>query len=201
MLTHPHRARGITLIELMIALAILGVLLGLGLPAFGTFLANGKVRNATEALSAGLSLARSEAMRRNRNVEFMLTNDTVSPATVGTVTAATNGRNWLVRVLDPVTATYELVDNRSGFEGSGENPGGAPSVQVAGSDALITFRGLGGTQGLAAAANFNFSNPTSGACHTIGTPGPIRCLRVVVSVAGQVRTCDPATVAPDTRAC
>jgi type IV fimbrial biogenesis protein FimT len=190
-----------SLIELMFGLAILGLLIGLGFPAFSTFLANGKVRNAAEALSAGLSLARSEAMRRNRNVEFMLTNDVVSAATVGTVTPSTLGRSWLVRVLDPRTATYELIEARSGFEGSGQNEAGAPTLQVAASNAQITFRGLGGTQGLPAAATFNFSNPSAGACHTTGTPGPIRCLRVVVSVAGQVRTCDPGTAAPDTRAC
>jgi type IV fimbrial biogenesis protein FimT len=200
-LTGPGRQGGMTLLELMVAITILGVLLALGLPAFSTFLANGKVRSATEGLSAGLSLARSEAIRRNQNVEFMLTNDTVTPATVGTVTPSTTGRNWVVRVLDPLAGTYELVDNRSGFEGSLQNQAGAPTVQVAASDALVTFRGLGGTQGLAGAASFNFSNPSQGACQTTSTPGPIRCLRVVVSVAGQIRTCDPATVAPDTRAC
>jgi type IV fimbrial biogenesis protein FimT len=193
--------RGVTLIELMIGLAILAMLIGLGFPAMSTFLANGKVRNATENLSAGLSLARSEAMRRNRNVEFVLTNDAVSAATVGTVTASTSGRHWLVRVLNPATANYELIEARSGFEGSGQSEAGAPTVVLAASNAQITFRGLGGTQGLAAAATFNFSNPSAGACHTVGTPGPIRCLRVIVSVAGQVRSCDPGTAAPDTRAC
>lgn len=200
MLKRPQLARGMTLVELMIGLAILGLLIGIGLPAFGTFLGNSKVRNAAETLSAGLSLARSEAMRRNRNVEFVLTNDAVSAATVGTVTASTSGRHWLVRVLNPATGTYELIEAKSGQEGSGQNESGA-LVQVAGSDAQITFRGLGGTQGLAAAATFNFSNPSAGACHSVGTPGPIRCLRVVVSVAGQIRTCDPTTSAPDTRAC
>lgn len=201
MLMQRHPARGMTLIELMIALAILGVLLGLGLPAFSTFLANSKVRNATETLSAGLSLARSEAMRRNRNVEFVLTNDTVTAATVGTVTPTVLGKHWLVRVFDPLTATYELIEAKSGFEGSGQSEAGAPTLQVAATNSLITFRGLGGTQGLAAAATFDFSNPSAGACHTTGTPGPIRCLRVMVSVAGRIRTCDPATTAPDTRAC
>lgn len=201
MLMRRHASRGMTLIELMIALAIVGLLMGFGLPAFSTFLANGKVRNATETLNSGLTLARSEAMRRNRNVEFLLTNDTVTTATVGTVTPSTSGRSWAVRVFDPVTATYELLEARSGFEGTGEKQGGLPTVLVAASNALITFRGLGGTQGLAAAATFNFSNPSAGACHTTGTPGPIRCLRVMVSVAGRIRTCDPATTAPDTRAC
>ena len=132
-------------------------------------------------------------------------NDTVTAATVGTVTPSASGRHWLVRVLDPLTATYELIEAKSGFEGSGQSEAGAPTVQVAATNALITFRGLGGTQGLAAAATFDFTNPSAGACHTTVTPGPIRCLRLQVSVAGQIRMCDPsvdpATHPGDTRLC
>jgi len=199
-----HASRGITLVELMIGLAILALLLGLGLPSFNAFLANSKVRNAAEGLQAGLALARSEAMRRNQNVEFVLTNETVDLGTVSTLAPSASGIHWVVRVLDPATANYDLVDSRSGYEGSGQADGGI-GIQVAASDATITFRGLGGTQGLAATATYDFSNPAAGACHTTATPGPIRCLRVQVSVAGLIRMCDPsvdpATNPGDTRLC
>jgi type IV fimbrial biogenesis protein FimT len=198
-----RKLRGFTLIELLIALAIMALLLGLGLPAFTAWLANSKVRNAAETLQTGLSLARSEAMRRNQTVEFMLTNDEVNLGTVGTVAAAANGVHWLVRTRDPVSGVYQLIEAKSGYEGSGAS--GVSAVQVAASDATIAFRGLGGTQGLAAAATFDFSNPNAGACNTVGTPGPIRCLRLQVSVAGQIRMCDPsvdpATHPGDTRLC
>ncbi|MGH3884640.1 MAG: GspH/FimT family pseudopilin [Burkholderiales bacterium] len=200
MLNRPHRSRGMTLIELLIGLAIVGLLLGIGMPAFNTFIANSKVRNAAEALQSGLALARSAAMGRNQNVEFLLTNDVVDLGTVGTIAPATNGIHWVVRVLDPATGNYELVETKSGYEGSGQSEG-ATSVLVAASNATITFRGLGGTQGAAGTATFDFSNPGAGACHTTATPAPIRCLRVQVSIAGQVRVCDPSTSVPDTRAC
>lgn len=195
-----RRSRGFTLIELMIGLAIMALLLGMGLPAFSAWLANSKVRNAAETLQTGLSLARSEAMRRNQTVEFMLTNDEVNLGTVGTVAAAANGVHWLVRTRDPVSGIYQLIEAKSGFEGSGSS--GASPVKVTASDSTIGFRGLGGTQGLTAPATFDFSNPQAGACHTATTASPIRCLRVQVSVAGQIRMCDPTvTETTDTRAC
>ena len=188
-----------TLIEIMIGLAILGLLLGMGLPAFNTFLANSKLRNTAEALQSGLTLARSEAMRRNQTAEFLLTSDEINLGTVGTVTAATSGIHWLVRVRDPASGVYQLIEAKSGYEGSGQT-GGGTTVQVSASEANIAFRGLGGTS-LGAIATFDVSNPQAGACHATATPSPIRCLRVQVSVAGQIRICDPTTAAPDTRAC
>lgn len=190
---------GFSLVELLIGLAIFGLLMSFAMPAFHLFLANNKVRNAAEALQSGLAIARSEAVRRNRNVEFVMTEDTVDEGSVGTITPAAGGRNWVVRVSN-TTGTYELIQAKSGAEGSGQVEGGS-SIIVNGSTPQITFRGLGGTQGLSSTATFDFSNPQAGACNTSGTPGPIRCLRVQVSVAGQVRLCDPSTTAPDTRAC
>jgi type IV fimbrial biogenesis protein FimT len=192
--------RGFTLIELMIALAVAALLLSMGMPAFHIFLANTKVRGTADSLQSGLNLARSTAMRRNQNVDFVMTNDTIDLGSVGTVTPATNGKNWLVRVLDPSTGTYELLQSKSGAEGSGAVEGASPVI-VNGSVAQVTFRGLGGTQGLASTATFDFSQPSAGACNTVSTPGPIRCLRVQVSVAGLIRICDPSTTAGDSRAC
>lgn len=194
-------APGFTLIELMITIAIVGLLVAFGLPAMGTFIANTKVRASAEGLQTGLAHARAAAIKRNQNVEFVATNDVIDPTTVDTVTPANDGRSWLIRVLDPATATYSLIESKSATEGSGQQEGASTGVvQVAGSVAQVTFRGLGGTN-LASAATFDFSNPAGGACNTLGTPGPVRCLRVQVSVAGLIRICDPSTVAPDSRAC
>ena len=194
-------ARGVTLIEILIGLAILGLLITMGMPSFAAWIANSRVRSAAEGLQVGLALARSEAMRRNQNVEFVITNDVVDLGSVDTVTPAAGGMHWLVRFIDPATGLYSLVQSKSGYEGSGRVEGDASLVQVAASAPQIVFRGMGGTQGLGASATFDFSNPGAGACHTTALAGPIRCLRVQVSVAGQVRMCDPTTAAPDTRTC
>lgn len=202
MLKRPT-SRGVTLVELMIGLAIVALLLAIGLPAFGAWIANSKVRNTAEGLQAGLALARSEAMRRNQNVEFVVTNDVINVGTAGTVVPAASGIHWLVRFMDPAIAGFSLVDTKSGYEGSGRAEGETTQVQVAASAPVIAFRGMGGTQGLAATATFDVSNPSAGACHTTATPTPIRCLRVQVSVGGQIRLCDPSInpLSSDTRRC
>jgi type IV fimbrial biogenesis protein FimT len=60
--------RGFTLIELMITVAILGVLLALAVPSFQGTIARNNVASAASMLSASLSLARSEAVKRGASV-------------------------------------------------------------------------------------------------------------------------------------
>jgi type IV fimbrial biogenesis protein FimT len=60
--------KGFTLIELMVTIAVLGVLLGLGVPAFGRLIAANRMATQTNEFNAGLQLARSEAIRRGQSV-------------------------------------------------------------------------------------------------------------------------------------
>ena len=69
-----YRARGFSLIELVVAIAIMGVLLSLGLPALSSYTGNIKLRAAAESFQAGVQLARGEAIRLNRGTEIILTN-------------------------------------------------------------------------------------------------------------------------------
>ena len=210
--------RGFSLIELVIAVAIMGILLALGAPTFSTYLRNVKLRSAAEAFMSGVQLARSEAVRMNANVEFLLTADDPLAANVATATAAATGANWMVRTADRAT----FVDGKFGIEGSGQRSAADISVRIndttppadtdpdpppAAPVSSIVFTGLGRTT-LAAAAVFKFNDRVSGRCLT--DPGPpagvVRCLRVAVAVGGQTRLCDPsisaaATAAGDTRGC
>jgi type IV fimbrial biogenesis protein FimT len=72
----------------------------------------------------------------------------------------------------------------------------------AGGVSLITFNGLGQAN---TAATIDVTNPAAGACITSATTGAtdrVRCLRVTVSVGGQVRMCDTAvTDVNDPRRC
>ncbi|SBT07542.1 hypothetical protein ACCAA_440044 [Candidatus Accumulibacter aalborgensis] len=68
------QGKGFSLLELLIAIAIMGVLLSLGLPALSTYSRNIKLRAAAESFFAGLQLARGEAVRLNASVELILAN-------------------------------------------------------------------------------------------------------------------------------
>jgi len=75
MLIEPQRQFGFTLIELMIGIVVLAVLVSLSMPMFREWMASTQIRNASDALLNGVQLARTEALRRNKNVEFRLGNN------------------------------------------------------------------------------------------------------------------------------
>jgi type IV fimbrial biogenesis protein FimT len=60
-----HVARGFTLIELMIVLAVASVLLGTAIPTMTSMTKSVQLSSASNQLLAGLLLARSEAIKRN----------------------------------------------------------------------------------------------------------------------------------------
>ncbi|MFC5697934.1 GspH/FimT family pseudopilin [Pseudomonas sp. GCM10022186] len=68
--------QGFTLVELMVAIAVLAVLVGLAMPSFQRFTAEQRVKAATSDLAASLNYARSEAIMRKATV-------TVAPLTGG----------------------------------------------------------------------------------------------------------------------
>lgn len=64
--------RGLTLVELLVAIAIVAIGATLAAPDIATMVANYKVRGAAENLLNGLGYARGEAIRRNAPVRFSL---------------------------------------------------------------------------------------------------------------------------------
>lgn len=66
------RQRGISLIEMIVVIAMLGIVLAAGAPAFDTWMANSQIRGTAESIQNGLQLARAEAVRRNASVGFEL---------------------------------------------------------------------------------------------------------------------------------
>ena len=192
------RTHGFTLIELLTTLAVVALLLFVGLPSMNTWLQNQQLRTSAESLQAGLQFARAEALRRNAPVRFQLV-DTLTAACV----LSDTGTNWIVSLQDPTglcdqvpsdTAAPLTIQTRSGAEGTpnaviaGTN-GAAPGPVVAAN--TVTFTGLGRVSGAVASpiTRINVRNTNGGACQPAG---PMRCLRLDISTAGQVRMCDPA---------
>jgi len=59
---HKHHQRGLTLLELLIALMILALLLGLGVPTFSDLLAENRARAAMGQMRALFAFARQQAL-------------------------------------------------------------------------------------------------------------------------------------------
>lgn len=173
--------RGFTIIELMVTITLLAILLGLAVPSFALWINNSRVRTTAQVLQDGLRLAQAEAVRRNRTVSFFLTT-AANPDADSTANA--NGGNWGVRVLPLTGTTREFV---RGGALAGVNNG----VTITSASTLVCFNAAGqqvanGTEGCAIDAG----NPN--AIYDVAHAGSDRPLRVIASLGGRVRMCDPA---------
>ncbi len=71
----PQVLRGLTLIELMIAVAIGAILLALAAPSFKQALGKNRLSSAASELTGAVQLARAEAIRNNRRVTLCRSED------------------------------------------------------------------------------------------------------------------------------
>lgn len=194
-------ARGVTLIELMFTLTVMGVLLGLAAPSFMGWIRNNQVRSVAESVQTGIRAAHNAAVQRNRTVVFFLTNATPM---VG-APAAAGARNWAVQYVplpmdSPVAPEPFLVGARMAEAGTSNvlvsaTAGGAAigALCFNSSGRLVTAtpatNTVTGAMCTAAPATFDISSLNGGD----------RPLRVTVDLSGRVRMCDPArpASAPD----
>lgn len=65
---HKRCARGLTLIELMVTIAVLAIVLAIGVPNFQGAMNSSRLSSAANELTSAVHLGRSEAIRRNRTV-------------------------------------------------------------------------------------------------------------------------------------
>jgi prepilin-type N-terminal cleavage/methylation domain-containing protein len=63
---------GFNLIEMMIVVAVAGILLAVGAPTMLSNINTARIRGVAESIHTGISLARSEAIRRNAPMRFQL---------------------------------------------------------------------------------------------------------------------------------
>lgn len=171
--------RGVTIIEAMVVVAVIAILLASVAPTGGEWLANSRIRSASESMLAGLQLARTEAVRRNARVEFVLD--------------GTTGGDWTVRT----ALSGEEIQQRAPGEGTSN-----VTITAAPQGATrISFDGLGRRT-----INDDGSDPITSIDldlpETILASNKTRNLRLQIDLGGQITMCDPnVSTADDVRKC
>ena len=177
-----HRAKAFTLIELMVIIAIAGVLLSLAAPGFISFQRNSELTSLANKILGSINSARSEAMKSGRNA-FVVPNDSSSWST-----------GWFVYV--------DMNSNNSFDEGT--------DLFIQTQPALVSYITMTGNNN-AAASNPYISFDSAGYARTVGGNGltnlalsikrndvstadtPEQSRLVIVARTGRTRACKPST--------
>lgn len=85
------KSGGFTLVEMMIVIGVLGILIAIALPNFAVWIASERVRGAANDLYTGLMMARSEAMKRNVQVDVSRTSGSLTDWSAGWSVRLTGG--------------------------------------------------------------------------------------------------------------
>ncbi len=202
------RAKGFTLIELMIGLAVVGILLAIGVPEFRLWMANIQVRNAAESIQNGMKLARMEALRRNAPVTFSLVSLADSTTMDNSCALSSSGVSWVVSMDSPEgacaaapmgqdavnPAAPRIVQKQVSAAGS-STATVAATTGAGGGASQVTFTGLGRMADTA-------TNIARVVVNSAADSTNARRLEVRVTSGGSVNMCDPAvTDAADPRKC
>ena len=108
-------ARGFTMVELMVTVAIVAILAVIALPSYREFNIRMTVSNTTNELVGALNLARSEAVKRGRRVAVIA-----------------NGGNW--------TSGWQVVAGKATATGTVDPPS-SPGATAAACTAYLDFDG------------------------------------------------------------
>ena len=169
-------ARGFSVLEVVIVVAIIGILLSIGVPSFFTYTQNMQIRSGAEQITAGLHIAKNEAIRRNALVQLLIVNNT----------------GWTVSLVSDGT----ILQKRDANEGSVN----VSTTMTPADTSTVTFNGMGrvaptNDDGSAPITQINLTNLQ------ISNPADRRTLQIMIPVGGAVRLCDPLVSGTDPRTC
>lgn len=173
--------RGITLVETLVAVTILVVLLMVAVPAYKSTIEGNRRATYANQLLEDLTLARSEAIKRNRQV-------VVCPSSTGTDCAAGTSNDWTSGWM-----IYVPTAGSGGFTGGDTilrahpplilPPGWAAVDNISVGTHFASFRPTGMVQ-----TNFRICiMPSSIACSDAGVASATTYSNLVVSSIGRLR--------------
>jgi type IV fimbrial biogenesis protein FimT len=200
-------AHGFTLLEIMIALAVMGILLAVGMPAMSTWSQVSKARSAVGFYAEGFALARQQAIAHNGASRIVLTpnagndqNDWQVDICFPTAAAACNATSggWST-VAAAATGDPEQA---AGFHSVARAATGLPKTSVLMPERLpagassVYFNSLGWVD-TSIAQRMTALRFAPGSSYQ----DQLRPTAIVIGLAGTAITCDWSVEVPDSRAC
>jgi type IV fimbrial biogenesis protein FimT len=185
------KLKGFSLIELIIVVAIVAILAAAAVPYFGAWVQDTKTRTVAEALQNGVRLAQAEAIRRSRQVSFVLTNDTPSNLSANPNPSNT-GTNWSVQ-----TIALNAADTNDGaiFIQGAALGNASSNVVVTGRTLASSTSVISATDAANPSITFNsigrVVSPALPPYFAVTNASGKRRLNIMVTIAGRIRMCDP----------
>lgn len=168
------RSTGFSLIELMIAVIIIGIVLSMSISSYRTWIQNTKIRATAESIQNGLQLARSEAIKRNTMVQFNFRERAA----------------WTVCVRPVIPGPCPNPDDATTIQSRMEKEGGSEDIVVTPtpSGTRVTFSNFGRVDNSSTGPDPFTSLDID---NTLLTGSDKRNLRILLSSGGNTRMCDP----------
>ena len=209
--TPPRGARGFTLIEALVVVAIMGTLLAVGMPAMSNWLLGRKALAAAVFYQEGFALARTMAITHGSHSRLVLTEN------------AANGKlDWRVDICFPNKDVVCDAANTSGWSTAGAAAPHDPDSADAAHKFLSVVRSaeaIPDDQTMqqdvvpsgASTIHFNQMGWVDGTvtprvtridlAPALTRPGAFQKIAIGVPLSGIAVICDPSAVAPDVRGC
>ncbi len=195
--SYPHRvrrrgARGFTLIELMVTIAIAAILMMVAVPSVTAFQRNAELTSTTNSLLAAINAARGEALKRGMNA--MVVPAVGTNWNSGIIAFVDTDRSQSYSGSDITILTTSALPSYFTVDAAGSNTqtvlSSAPYIMFNPSGYAVT---KGGTVGVAGASSLQiYRNDLTSTLQWEQTR------RLMVAATGRVRTCKPVS-ATDTK--